>query len=70
MTKEAVLEAIKEAARVCLLALVSYYLTKLTQLPQTTGTVIGLAILKWFDKFIHENQKDKGVEGWNGLVGF
>jgi hypothetical protein len=66
-----VIEALKEAGRVVVFALISWAITKLTALPQTEMVVIGTIILRMVDKYLYE----KGVtpipiKGATGLSGF
>jgi len=64
--KESVFEAVKEAARVVVFALVSWGLAKLGSLPQTEVIMIGTIVLRMVDKFIHEWESTKA----KGLVPF
>jgi hypothetical protein len=66
--KEALWEAIQEIARIAFFggisALVAVGLNRLAGLPQTETVVIGTFILKFIDKYIHDNPKIK----FNGLT--
>lgn len=64
--KQSALEALKEAGRVVVLALVSWGLAKLGSLPQTETVLIGTILLRMVDKFIHEWEETRA----NGLVPF
>ena len=55
-------KSLKELARVLLFALVSFGIAKLTSLPETETTVIGLAVLRTVDKVIHLIGKETGNE--------
>ena len=68
MNKQAIIEAIKEAARLAffaaLAALVAWATDKLGALdPTSLQVVIGTAVLRIIDKFVHENKdiKAKGI---------
>ena len=50
-------ESLKELARVLLFALISFGIAKLSSLPETQTTVIGLAVLRFLDKAAHEYGK-------------
>ena len=67
-------ESLKELARVALFAIVGYLITKYSNMPQTEGTIVILAILRWADKFRFEFQKEDagkaGVTGFKGISGF
>lgn len=53
-----ILEALKEAARIVLMAVVSYGIAYLTNLPQTESVLIGTIVLRAIDKWLHEYGKD------------
>lgn len=60
------LEAVKEAGRVVVLALVSWLVSYVAGLPQTETTAILLVVLRALDKYVHE---DKSIK-FDGLVPF
>lgn len=71
MDKKAVWEAVKEVARLAFFAaaaaVVAWATTKLTALdPNSTFVVIGTAVLRFVDKWIHESENTKA----NGLAPF
>lgn len=57
-----IVEASKEALRVVLLAIIPVLITQ-TELGtidlRVLGVVGGLALLRWFDKFLHEKGKEE-----------
>lgn len=65
-TKQALWEAAKELGRVLILAAVGWGISYLSTLPTTQTTIAVLAVLRWLDKFLHENKAVK----LSGLVPF
>lgn len=68
--KESIIEALKEGARVVLLAIVPLLIVSLESGVfdwKLIGTVAGLALLRMIDKFLHERSPE-GVSG--GLTRF
>lgn len=55
-------ESLKELGRVLLFALVSFAFAKVSSLPETQTTLVGLALLRFADKFLHELGKETGNE--------
>ena len=75
---EAFVEAVKEVGRYLIFALISFGLAKLAKLPQNETVVIGTALLKYLDKFLHHKwklecrleNKDLGAKFFKGIVPF
>ncbi len=64
-------EALKEAGRVVIFALISWGVARLSSLPQTEVTMIGTILLKALDKWLA--QKDISIipmDNARGLSGF
>ena len=69
--KDAIWEAIKEAGRVALLAVVSWGIAKLAVLPESETVLIGTILLRAADKWLHELGKSTKNEMLrSGLVRF
>ena len=73
--KKAIIEALKEAGRLALLAGVSYFVTLglnlVTDMPETQTTVVLTFVLKSLDKWLFEKGKTiVPVKGATGLTGF
>lgn len=69
--KEAIIEALKEAGRVVLLALISWGIAKISTLPETQTTIVLTFILKGLDKWLYKKDKTiVPVKGATGLTGF
>lgn len=71
MNKQAIWEATKEVVRLALFAtasaVVAWATTKLTSLdPSSVQVMVGTVVLRFVDKWIHENQATK----LNGLAPF
>ena len=68
MDKKALVEASQELVRLVFFAVlgvgISFGLGKLADVPQTETTVIFVAVLKWLDRYVHENKDIK----LNGLT--
>jgi len=62
MNEEAVIKSAKELLRVGILAIVAYLVAKYSILPQTEGTILILAVLKFVDKFLHEFGKEESTK--------
>ena len=69
---DAIKEALLEAGRVVLFALISWALAKFAVLPQTETVMVGTILLRALDKFLHERAgtKQTGWLGERGLAGF
>ena len=68
--KDALIEALKEGARVVVLAVIPLFITSLEAKEfdwVSIGVVAGIAVLKFLDKFLHEREKE-GIAG--GLTRF
>lgn len=65
MDKKAIVEALKELGRYLLFATVSWGIAKLSSLPETEGVLIGVAVLRVLDKYLHEifKENDSGLKG-------
>ncbi|KKQ99008.1 MAG: hypothetical protein UT24_C0029G0020 [Candidatus Woesebacteria bacterium GW2011_GWB1_39_12] len=73
--KEAIIEGLKEAGRLALLAGVSYLVTLglnlVADMPETQTTVILTFVLKSLDKWLYKKDKTVvPVKGATGLTGF
>lgn len=60
--KVAVVDTLKELGRVLLFSAVSFGISKLSSLPESEGTLVGLIILRVLDKAVHEYGKSSGNE--------
>ena len=74
---DALKESSKELGRLALFGLVGVVIAYFSDLPQTQTTLTVLAVLRWADKWLHENAKVKvakdrktGLFGLKGLSGF
>lgn len=63
---QAQIEALKEFVRVVVLALIGFAVAYLGELPQTETVVIVLSVLRFADKYIHEDKSNPR----NGLLPF
>lgn len=66
MDKKALFEAGKEAVRLAVLAAVGFFISYISELPQTQTTTIVLLVLRTVDKYIHKSDKTSAT----GLLPF
>lgn len=68
--KEKIFEALKAAARYSVFFLMSWLVSYLGELPSSQTTIIGLSLLTFADKWLHENWKENKREGIRGITPF
>ena len=68
--RDKLIEAGKAAARYLIFLSVAWGISYVGELPTTQSTFIGLSILTFVDKWLHENWKENNKTGIRGISPF
>lgn len=68
--KKQIIEALKAAGRYAVFFVLSWVIAYLGDLPTSQTTIIGLSVLSFVDKWLHENWKANDKTGIRGISPF
>lgn len=68
--KDKLFEATKAATRYLIFLVLSWSISYFSELPQSETTLIGLSLLTFIDKYLHESWKSRGRTGLKGISPF